>query len=216
MFSVDGCQHRYCFSCMKQHVEMKLLQGMLPKCPHEGCHSVLKIKSCKKFLTSELYVSMSQRIKEASIPATEKVYCPYPRCSALMSKSEVLGKAANAYAGAQQTGAQKCTKCSGLFCLNCKVPWHSNMTCYDYKKLNPYSCVGDAMLKSLAKRKSWRQCVKCNHMIELLEGCHHIYCRCGYQFCYNCGAEWKDKKATCRCPIWDERNIIRNGHNRPQ
>lgn len=26
--------------------------------------------------------------------------------------------------------------------------------------------------------------------------------RCGYEFCYQCGAEWKDKKATCDCPLW--------------
>ncbi|KAA8550435.1 hypothetical protein F0562_002119 [Nyssa sinensis] len=142
MFSVDGCLHHYCFSCMKQHVEMKLLQGMLPKCPHEGCQSMLKIESCKKFLTSELYDIMCRRIKEASIPASERVYCPYPRCSALMSKNEVLVNA-NAFAGPQQAGARICTKCHGLFCLNCMVPWHSNMTCHDYKMFNPYPCAED-------------------------------------------------------------------------
>lgn len=36
-----------------------------------------------------------------------------------------------------------------------------------------------------------------------------VACRCGYEFCYTCGAEWKNKKATCACPIWNERNIIR-------
>lgn len=34
--------------------------------------------------------------------------------------------------------------------------------------------------------------------------CDH---RCGYEFCYNCGAVWKDKKATCSCPLWVEDNI---------
>jgi hypothetical protein len=34
-----------------------------------------------------------------------------------------------------------------------------------------------------------------------------IDCRCGYEFCYKCGAEWKDKKATCSCPLWEEDNI---------
>lgn len=33
------------------------------------------------------------------------------------------------------------------------------------------------------------------------------FCRCGYEFCYTCGAEWKNKKATCSCPLWDEDNI---------
>jgi hypothetical protein len=35
-------------------------------------------------------------------------------------------------------------------------------------------------------------------------------CRCGYEFCYTCGKEWKDKKQTCTCLLWDERNIVRD------
>ncbi|XP_043701737.1 uncharacterized protein LOC122652130 [Telopea speciosissima] len=210
MFAVDGCLHRYCFSCMKQHVEVKLLHGMVPGCPHERCKSNLNVDSCRRFLTPKLVETMSQRIKESSIPVTEKIYCPYPKCSALMSKSEVLEYATNV-TGANQTGARKCIKCHGLFCIDCKVPWHSNMTCFNYKRLNPYPRAEDAKLKFLATQKLWRQCVKCNHLIELAEGCFHMTCRCGYEFCYTCGAEWKNKKPTCSCPLWHERNIMYDG-----
>ncbi|KAM7502043.1 hypothetical protein LguiB_000947 [Lonicera macranthoides] len=213
MFSVNNCLHRYCFSCMKKHVEAKLHQGILPKCPHEGCKSEMKIESCQKFLTPELFHIMSQRIKEASIPPGEKIYCPYSKCSALMSKVEVQGYAVNLTGGGEQVAARQCAKCGGIFCISCKVPWHRNMNCYDYKRLNPYPAAEDAKLKNLAARNRWRQCVKCNHMVELSEGCYHIYCRCGYEFCYTCGAEWKNKKATCRCPIWDERNIVYEDRN---
>lgn len=211
MFSVDSCLHRYCFSCMKQHVEVKLLHGMVPKCPHEGCKSLLKIDSCGKFLTPKLIGIMSQRLKEDSIPVTEKVYCPYPRCSALMSKKEALEYANTTSVGAIRAGARKCMTCNGLFCINCMVPWHSKMTCFEYKRSNPFPQAEDAKLKSLATRNLWRQCVKCNHLIELAEGCFHITCRCGYEFCYTCGAEWKTKKATCSCPLWDEDNIWDEG-----
>ena len=177
MFSVDGCLHCYCFSCMKQHVEVKLLHGMVPKCPHEGCKSLLKIDSCGKFLTPKLIGIMSQRLKEDSIPVTEKVYCPYPRCSALMSKKEALEYANTTSVGAIRAGARKCMTCNGLFCINCMVPWHSKMTCFEYKRSNPFPQAEDAKLKSLATRNLWRQCVKCNHLIELAEGCFHITCR---------------------------------------
>lgn len=175
MFSVNGCQHRYCFSCMRQHVQVKLLQAILPTCPHEGCKSKLNIENCKNFLTPELTDIMSQRIKESSVPASQKVYCPFPRCSALMSKDEVYGYASAR--GKEISGSTKCTKCYRLFCVNCKVPWHNNMTCYDYKRLNPCPLPEEAKLKSLASRNLWRQCRKCNHMVELSEGCYHISCR---------------------------------------
>lgn len=114
MFVIDGCQHRYCYSCMKQHVEAKLLHGIVPKCPHENCNSDLKIDSCSKFLTPKLIEMMGQRIKEALIPDTEKVYCPYPKCSALMSRNEISVCAESSSAGVQRLAPTKCVKCDTL------------------------------------------------------------------------------------------------------
>jgi len=201
MFSIAGCLHRYCYSCMKSHVHVKLVQAMLPKCPHDGCKTDLTLKMCKTFLTPELYGIMKERVQESAIAAADKIYCPYPRCSALMSRTEI---SANTRAG----GSSKCKRCRGLFCLHCKVPWHNNMSCVAYKRSNPSPSVEDAKLKSLARKNLWRQCVKCSHMVELGEGCNHISCRCGHQFCYVCGAEWRNKKATCKCPLFDEQRII--------
>ncbi|GFZ20494.1 zinc finger (C3HC4-type RING finger) family protein [Actinidia rufa] len=113
---------------------------------------------------------MSHCKEESSITASDKIYCPYPRCSALMSKAEVLVKA-------HSGGSSKCKICHGLFCVNCKVPWHNDMSCHAYKSSNPYPCAEDTKLKSLATKNLWRQCVKCNHKVELAAGCNHIYCR---------------------------------------
>ncbi|KAF8015554.1 hypothetical protein BT93_H1164 [Corymbia citriodora subsp. variegata] len=214
MFSVDECLHRYCFSCMKRHVEAKLLEGVIIKCPHDGCNSEVKIDSCGGLLEPNIISIMSQRMKEASVPVTERIYCPYPRCSTLMSKQEVLEYSRSAFVGAEHSGARKCMKCQFFFCIDCKVPWHYNMSCNEYRMSNPIATAGDAKLKTLASKSMWRECVKCKNLVELAEGCYHITCRCGHEFCYICGAKWKNKKATCSCPIWDERNIIRDGRQR--
>ena len=91
---------------MKQHVEVKLLHGMVPKCPHEGYKSELVIDSCRKLLTPKSIETMNQRIKEVSIPVPNKVYCLNPRCSTLMSKSDILEYSKD-FLDVEQSGARK-------------------------------------------------------------------------------------------------------------
>ncbi|XP_020882538.1 LOW QUALITY PROTEIN: uncharacterized protein LOC9302452 [Arabidopsis lyrata subsp. lyrata] len=211
MFSVGKCRHRFCFQCVKQHVEVKLLHGMVPKCPHDGCKSELVIDACGKLLTPKLSKMWQQRLKENAIPVTERVYCPYPRCSALMSKTKISESAKSLLSVYPKSGVRRCVECRGLFCVDCKVPWHANLSCTEYKKLHPNPPADDVKLKSLANNKMWRQCGKCQHMIELSQGCNHITCRCGHEFCYNCGGGWNKKMRTCvnRCPAWNEEYITR-------
>ncbi|CAM0950565.1 unnamed protein product [Alopecurus aequalis] len=211
--AVEGCAHRFCFCCMKEHVKVKLLDGTLPACPQEGCTTKLTLEGSKIFLSPKLLDIMVQHIREGQIPPTQKIYCPYPKCSFLMSLSEMkrpMQESSSKHTVADAATLRKCGKCYRSFCINCKVPWHDRMTCYDYKRRYPQARPEDAKLQNLARQQLWRQCVKCKHMIELAEGCYHMTCVCGYEFCYTCGKEWKDKKATCSCLLWDEHNIIRD------
>ncbi|MFS8005255.1 putative transcription factor C2H2 family [Helianthus anomalus] len=209
IYTVPKCLHRYCFSCMRQHVEAKLLQGKLPECPHEKCESKIRIEGCKKFLNPELYDIMRLRVKEASILPKDRVYCPFSKCSAFMSKTEVIAHTpSSSSTAAGDTGMRRCVECNRLFCINCKVPWHDGMTCSGYMKSYVFQSSNEAKLKSLATKERWRECINCKNLVELTSGCYHIDCRCGYQFCYTCGAEWVDKKQTCGCRLWDEHNII--------
>ncbi|CAN8252660.1 unnamed protein product [Cochlearia groenlandica] len=211
MFVVDKCHHRFCLRCVKQHVEVKLLHGMVPKCPDVRCKSELVIDACSKLLTPKLSELWNQRIKENAIPVAERVYCPFPKCSALMSKTKISESARSLLSVYPTSGVRRCVECRGLFCVDCKVPWHGKMSCTEYKKLHPNPPADDVKLKSLANNKMWRQCSKCQHMIELVQGCNHIVCRCKFEFCYNCGGEW-DKKWGCTkgCPpSWNEEIMAR-------
>ncbi|XP_047339163.1 E3 ubiquitin-protein ligase RSL1-like [Impatiens glandulifera] len=197
-FKIEGCSHRYCLTCMKKHIEVKLLRGILPKCPHANCKSDLKFDRCKVFLSHKLIEIMIQLLIEASIPVSEKVYCPFPKCSALMSKSigvEIV-----------DSGGRRCVKCEELFCIDCKVPWHEGIICSEYRIRNPDPPVDELKLIALADYNLWRRCKKCSSMIELDDGCYHMTCRCGYEFCYVCGAEWMITGPSCSCPLWVEQN----------
>lgn len=176
MLLIPGCLHSYCLSCMTKHVQFKLLHGILPKCPDENCKSMLELDSCKRFLAPELFDIMCQRVKEASIPPGEKIYCPYLRCSTLLSKIE-LQRSKDEADDIGVLGGRKCPSCGGLFCINCKAPWHTNMSCSDFKMQGASSSKDEKKLKSLATENLWRHCPKCNHMVSLAAGCYHISCR---------------------------------------
>jgi len=123
--AVEGCAHRFCLSCMKEHVRTKLLHGTLPSCPQDGCTSKLTVEDSKVFLSPQLLEIMVQRIGEEQIPPTQKIYCPYPKCSVLMSLTELMklmqGTCSN-YTVADVVTLRKCVKCRGSFCFRCKVP----------------------------------------------------------------------------------------------
>ena len=177
--AVEGCAHRFCFSCMKEHVKVKLLHGMLPSCPQDGCTTKLSVEGSKAFLSPLLLEIMVQRVREEQIVPSQKIYCPYSKCSALMSLSEVIHpmqESCSKYTFAAAATLRKCVKCRGSFCMSCMVPWHDMMSCDEYKMQYPYAHPEDARFENLAKTRLWRQCVKCRHMIELAEGCYHMAC----------------------------------------
>ncbi|KAF8082752.1 hypothetical protein N665_0809s0053 [Sinapis alba] len=211
MFSVGKCRHRFCFHCVKQHVEVKLLHGMVPNCPHDGCKSEVVMDACRKLLTPKLSEMWKQRIKDYAIPVAERVYCPYPRCLALMSRTKITESAKSLLSVYPASGVRRCVECRGLFCVDCKVQWHGKVSCTEYKNLHPNPPADDVKLSSLANNKTWNQCEKCQHIIELTQGCNHITCRCGYEFCYNCGGEWNKETGTCakHCPTLDEAFLTR-------
>ncbi|KAH0907191.1 hypothetical protein HID58_039018 [Brassica napus] len=149
MLSVALCGHQFCVECMKQYVEAMLLEGRVPRCPHYQCGSKPTLRSFASLLTPKLKKMWEQKIQEDSIPVLDRVYCPNPIC---------------------------CFKCSKPFCINCKVPWHNNMSCGDYKSLVPNPTTNDMMLKALANQKM-------GVMIERVVGCIHDNTLRGILFC---------------------------------
>ena len=70
-----------------------------------------------------------------------------------------------------------CNECSKEYCGKCLLAVH----------------VGDCdqqEVKFFEENLHYRQCKKCKTIVEKIQGCNHITCRCKYQFCYVCGAKW--------------------------
>jgi IBR (half RING finger) domain-containing protein len=55
------------------------------------------------------------------------------------------------------------------------------------------------------ERDNYQQCYACKNMVEKVEGCNHMTCVCGAQFCMRCGDKWRTKSCYEGCDLIDDR-----------
>jgi IBR domain, a half RING-finger domain len=87
-----------------------------------------------------------------------------------------------------------CPLCLISYCQCCSRIWsrgrvaHTGLTCREYAaqlaSLSPDSA------EEWVERAGAQRCRRCHAAIEKNEGCRHMTCRCGYEFCWTCGQEW--------------------------
>jgi len=196
----DGmvCSHRFCSTCIALHIRNKLQEKMVSiDCPEPNCSEHLTPEQCVVILPKQTFEEWSLALVEADIPLSQKFYCPFRDCSAVLLKDiapDELGSSNGA--AAVVIKESECPECRRLFCAQCGVPWHAGLDCSEFQRLSDSEKeICDLMLFKLAKECEWQRCASCKHIVERSSGCCHMLCRCGYEFCYKCGSKWK----TCNC-----------------
>nr|GLL35073.1 E3 ubiquitin-protein ligase RNF144A-like [Ipomoea trifida] len=153
------------------------------KCPDVSCKGIIEPRHCGSInIRKEVLDRLEIAVCESSILASQKFYCPYKDCSAMMVDD-----------GSEMITASECPNCRRLFCAQCKVAWHAEKDCREFQSLDIEDERGreeDEMLMELAEKKQWRRCPRCSFYVERRDGCLHISCRCGKEFCYRCGATY--------------------------
>ncbi|TKY72925.1 E3 ubiquitin-protein ligase RNF144A-A [Spatholobus suberectus] len=177
-FGIIGCCHVYCKDCVAQYVESRLQENVVNiGCPVPRCRGLLEAEDCRAILAPPVFDRWGKALCEAVIAAEEKFYCPFAECSALLIRE--VG---------DDIRQSECPNCRRLFCALCRVPWHQDMSCDEFQKLNEDERGrDDVMLMNLANQMKWKRCPKCRFYVAKSEGCMYMKCRCGNAFCYNCG-----------------------------
>ncbi|XVF35208.1 hypothetical protein REPUB_Repub18cG0125700 [Reevesia pubescens] len=164
-FNVKGCPHFYCIECIIKYIESKLDDNITRiSCPVTNCQGLLERDFCRDILPGDLFNRWGKALCESAFLGSEKLYCPYKDCSALLIND-----------GKNAIKNLPCPFCKRVFCVQCKVAWHSDVDCAKFQKLKVLGT--DAMFVDLAKRKMWRQCPKCNYYVEKSTGCYYLKCR---------------------------------------
>nr|GMD09442.1 probable E3 ubiquitin-protein ligase RNF144A-B [Ipomoea batatas] len=181
IFIIKAWKHSYCSDCISKFVASELQQNVPQiNCPVSGCTGVVEPHNCRSILPPQVYDRWGDALCEALVFASEKFYCPFKDCSALLigEKIEVV--------------ESECPECHRLFCAKCKVPWHAGIVCFEFQKLHENEREKeDILLLNIANQKQWMRCPNCER-VERVSGCPFMMCRCKCTFCYKCEARAKD------------------------
>ncbi|KAF4975314.1 hypothetical protein FZEAL_7879 [Fusarium zealandicum] len=168
--------HNYCHDCFVRLITASVQneQQWPPKC----CLNEIPFKIVLRFIPPDLKKTFEERSKEWDIPVSERVYCSNPNCSLWIKPKRI-----------DTRRRQGLCDSSHLTCTVCRGPAHAGDECPQDPDMN--------LTNLLAEEEGWKRCFNCNALVEHREACQHMTCRCGRQFCYVCGRQWR----TCSCTM---------------
>jgi hypothetical protein len=176
------CNCKYCKECLNDLFRSGCasILSFPPSCHNKA----LRINVFGELLKPEVLIRYKQIEQEFS--SQKPLYCALSTCSKFIEEKDIV------------TGGNYgiCITCSNCTCTLCKML----LTCHELGEerkcpAEPKSLVA---LRELGELQEWRQCPSCNNMVEKIDGCDHMECPCGVEFCYRCGSfynEWDD----CDC-----------------
>ena len=184
------CKHNMCFACLKRIFTMSVAdpQHMPPKCCTDDC---IPLKHIEARFDNDFKRKWNRKYQEYT--TANRLYCPSKGCGAWIPPRDI--KPDPAAPGDRKAG--RCPKCHTKVCTRCNGRWHPAAA----------DCPTDPATRAfaaLAHAEGWQRCYHCNATVELREGCNHMTCRCGAEFCMLCGVQWKG----CDCPWFSEQALL--------
>ncbi|OJD20982.1 hypothetical protein ACJ73_07681 [Blastomyces percursus] len=185
-----ACSHSMCEDCLKRVFTMSVTdpQHMPPKC----CTSDhIPLRHVDKLFDVEFKINWNKKYQEFT--TENRVYCPAKGCGEWIKPSQIHLDISGGATGGRRFGI--CGSCSMKVCGLCNGQWHTGSECPKDDETRRFV--------EAAKENGWQRCPGCSAMVELTEGCNHMTCRCGAEFCIICAARWK----TCACPWFNYRYV---------
>ncbi|KAF9459774.1 hypothetical protein BDZ94DRAFT_995454 [Collybia nuda] len=214
------CEHSYCISCLTTYIQSKLdPEGIgsgksaaivfpirCPECLLNDWPGGMTDDVAERILGENGMVQWHHQKLLDSIP---RLFCPNPKCSSLVEADED-----------NDDPQAICPSCQKTICASCRTLWHNGLTCEEYQALPlDERSPEDRLLLELAKAERWRRCPSCAVIVELISGCNHMTCRCGFHFCFQCGSPATTGGLCTRkppCELWEEDMLLEARERRPR
>lgn len=186
---LENCDHKFCKSCMMGYITFGIDNSQLDfTCPINECKLPIDFSQIKDILMndnkSKNYIEKYDKLllDRTLQKMDDIVYCPNEKCSLPCPRN-----------GTEDMVT--CERCKEKFCFKCHQQWHKGFTCDSYQKWKKQFKDYDGSFMNWIKASTAKQCPGCNFWVQRTDGCNHMTCRCGTEFCYICGGEY----GRCSC-----------------
>ena len=170
-----SCGHFFCDTCIKTYLTNKIINGKVLdiKCLLGGCPKRYSDEEIEENVSEEVFKKY-KKFKNIQIKLTNpnKLYlnCPFPDCEEIVDCTN------------PESDFVECNN-HHIFCYKChKLGKHEKGKC-----LNDELNLLHEIQNKNKNGNNYKQCPKCNIIIEKNEGCNQMHCiNCGYDFCWLC------------------------------
>lgn len=177
---LENCGHIFCANCLKYTVKASIDDNKFPIiCPDPPCKIQMHQTNVESVLgnSKDIMLYRERQMKFYGETNSDISWCPTADCRYMFVYED------------GDPAQFNCPICFKVYCIKCKSDWHDGQTCAEYKVNNTYS-EADKQFEEFIRGSKFKQCGKCKFWVGRSEGCDHMTCRCGHQFCYRCGGNY--------------------------
>jgi ariadne-1 len=197
------CGHLFCRECWVQYIETVGNQGkygiLKIRCPQQGC-------ICRA-LPTHLEV-MDNAVKAKWDETLAKAFVDHA-CQECPGQNCQFVATTNSSDDASLLTSCCCSSCSQLFCFGCGEKPHLPATCEAMAEWSSIHQTSDFYV-----RKNAKPCPGCHAPIEKTQGCNHMTCTCGVQFCWLCTTQLGQHSESHTCNKYNPIKDAVDNHER--
>jgi len=180
---IQPCGHRLCITCAHSYITRKLSERLIPVC----CLCLAATYSTSHSPRSRRSLKPLSDVQCRKVLSAKEMKC-YEAVSFGAILQPCFGVDCKGFLP-QEKGRTQCTVCQKDWCATCKVEWHRGLRCIEYQKTKRKKLEIDRIrIKQAIKKFGFKNCPKCNNLIEKMSGCNHMTCYppCKAHFCWRC------------------------------
>uniref|UniRef100_F1KRC4 RBR-type E3 ubiquitin transferase n=1 Tax=Ascaris suum TaxID=6253 RepID=F1KRC4_ASCSU len=172
-----ACGHHFCRECWAHYAYLKIKLGQAPvMCIEYKCDEFLNPEHLLLILPIAVRDQYERLLCNSQLIRSEWIYCA--RCTRVVHVDSTN----------EGTVVVVC-KCGAAMCTKCGERMHMPLSCADARfYLNAVETNGrNFHIASEERSVMVKQCPECHLFCERIDGCNHMECPCGADFCYVCG-----------------------------